>query len=580
MDIFVRNVPNQSTDNQLYRFLGPHLKALGTEVFHCNKFKGKRLALVTLLDPTQANRFLALYGDNAVRGSITLKQKLTLLGQTLHFSASYKPPDPTLLQCLRKEAKDKVKNLQKGRLAASPAARHERKYPYLSLSCGVWDYKGPDSSFVSHFDDARRGLVMFGQQAMALVVQPDIGISSCYRVDFSYYSVQSITLGNFQDPSLTVTVSEAPRIYEITQTEQTLEALLSSLGIQSQTRTPPKRQRISSLGTAHDTVVSSCFVYRVLLSEPSSLSHIDSLLKQGQKLPPGISCPTSVMAARTAFHHEMQDLLLALSYTYQSLSFGVKFQMQRLAQNGFLVPARVLKLLPEVTRVFTRSGGVICTEAVRKLFRQIPFAGPDADPRSFDVKNLVRLLRENEKTATAYGCPMFDLTQRHSHIVLIHKAMVTPTGIFLDGPEPETKNRVIRKYAAHTDFFLRVSFLDEDGDRLRFDKHVSLDKIYHRRFKGVLSSFIEVAGRKFEFLGFSHSSLREQTCWFMAPFVHELEPLNARGVVARLGNFSGIRSPAKCAARIGQAFSETNGTVGLSPGAVKEVPGSYVYPAW
>jgi RNA dependent RNA polymerase len=580
MDIFVRNVPNQSTDNQLHKFLSPHLKALDTEVFHCNKFKGKRLALVTLLDPTQANRFLALYGENAVRASITLRSKLSFLGQTLHFSASNKPPDPTLLQCLRKEAKDKVKNLQKGRLAASPATRHERKYPYLSLSCGVWDYKGLDLSFVSHFDDARRGLVMFGKQAMALVVQPNIGISSCYRVDFSYYTVQSITLGNFRDPSLIVTVSEAPRIYEITNTEQTLEALLSSLGIHSQTRTPPKRQRISSLATAHDTVVSSCFVYRVLLSEPSSLSHIDSLLKQGQKLPPGISCPTSVMAARTAFHHDMQDLLLALSYTYQSLSFGVRFQMQRLAQNGFLAPSRVLNLLPEVTRVFTRSGSMICTEAVRKLFRQIPFAGPDAHPKSFELQYLVRLLRENEKTATAYGCPMFDLTKQHSHIVLIHKATVTPTGIFLEGPEPETKNRVIRKYAAHTDFFLRVSFLDEDGDRLRFDKHVSLDKIYHGRFKGVLSSFIEVAGRKFEFLGFSHSSLREQTCWFMAPFVHESEPLNALGVVARLGNFSGIRSPAKCAARIGQAFSETNGTVGLSPGAVEVVPGSYVYPAW
>jgi hypothetical protein len=578
MDIFVRNVPNQSTDKQLHKFLSPHLNALGTDVFHCNKFKGKRLALVTLLDPTKADRFLALYGDNAVRSSTTLKLKLTFLGQTLLFSASNKSPDPTLLRCLRKEAKDKVKNLQNGRLAASPAARSERKYPYLSLSCGVWDCEGSDSSFVSHFHDTRRGLVMFGKQAMALVVQPDMGISSCYRVDFSYYSVQSITLGNARDPSLTVTISEAPRIYEITQTEQTLEALLSSLGIRSQTRTQPKRQRISSLGNAHDTIVSSCFVYRVLLSEPSSLSRIDSLLKQGQKLPPSISCPTSVMAAGSTFHHEMRALLLALSHTYQSLSFGVKFQMQRLAQNGYLAPARVLQLLPEVTRAFTRSGSVICTEAVRKLFRQIPFAGPDADPKSFDLQNLVRLLRQNEKTATVYGCPMFDLTQQHSHIALIHKAMVTPTGIFLEGPEPETKNRVLRKYAAHTDFFLRVSFLDEDGDPLRFDKHVSLEKIYHQRFKGVLSSFIEVAGRKFEFLGFSHSSLREQTCWFMAPFVHEFESLNARGVVARLGDFSSIRSPAKCAARIGQAFSETNGTVRLSPGAVQVVPGSYVYP--
>src|SRR5436853_3293547 len=98
MDIFVRNVPNQSTDKQLHKFLSPHLNALGIDVFHCNKFKGKRLALITLLDPTQANRFLALYGDNAVRSSITLKPKLIFLGQTLLFSASKKSSDSTLLQ--------------------------------------------------------------------------------------------------------------------------------------------------------------------------------------------------------------------------------------------------------------------------------------------------------------------------------------------------------------------------------------------------------------------------------------------------------------------------------------------------
>jgi len=300
------------------------------------------------------------------------------------------------------------------------------------------------------------------------------------------------------------------------------------------------------------------------------MRHIDSLLKQGQKLPPSISCATSVTKASKAFPEEMRALLSKLAHANQPLSFGVKFQMQKLAQNGFLPPARVLELLPEVTRIFTRSDSVICIEAVRKLFRQIPYAGPDADPRAFDLETLLQLIRQNE-TATANGCPMFDLIQQHSHLALIHKATVTPTTIFLEGPEPESKNRVLRKYALYTDFFLRVSFCDEDGGPLRFDRHVSLNEIYHKRFKDVLSGFIDVAGRKFEFLGFSHSSLRDQTCWFMAPFIHNSESLNARGVIARLGDFTSIWSPAKCAARIGQAFSETNGTVKLAPEAVEVV---------
>lgn len=568
MDIFVRNVPNQSTNKQLHKFLLPHFRELGTDVFHCNKFKNRPLALVTLLDPVLAHRFLAKYGDNTTRSPTLSTSKLTYLGRTLSFSAGRGTPDHTLLESLRKEVKDKSRNTQKRSFQASGHSRPKRTYPYFSLSCGVWDCEDSRSSFVYHYHDVRRGVVMFGKQALALLGDPDDRGHSRYRVDFPYISIQSITLGDFQDPSLIFTLSEAPRIYEIDE----LQALFSTLNIGSRTRSTPQRKRISSLGTTHNTIVSSCFVYRILLSEPGSLRHIDSLLKQGQKLPSSISCATSVMKASKAFPEEMRALLSKLAHTHQPLSFGVKFQMQKLAQNGYLPPARVLELLPELTRISRRSGSVICVEAVRKLFRQIPYAGPDADPRAFDLQTLVQLIRDNEETATANGCPQFDLTQQHSHLALIHKATVTPTGIFLEGPAPESKNRVLRKYARHTDCFLRVSFYDEDGAPLRFDKHVSLTEIYHKRFKGVLSGSIDVAGRKFEFLGFSHSSLREQTCWFMAPFLHNSESLNARRVIANLGDFTRFRSPAKCAARIGQAFSETNGTVKLAPGVVQEMP--------
>jgi hypothetical protein len=62
---------------------------------------------------------------------------------------------------------------------------------------------------------------------------------------------------------------------------------------------------------------------------------------------------------------------------------------------------------------------------------------------------------------------------------------------------------------------------------------------------------------------FSQSPLRAQTAWYMAPF-----PMNILGKVLTpahaiedLGDFSHLRSPAKCAARIGQAFTDTNGFV-------------------
>ena len=58
----------------------------------------------------------------------------------------------------------------------------------------------------------------------------------------------------------------------------------------------------------------------------------------------------------------------------------------------------------------------------------------------------------------------------------------------------------------------------------------------------------------------------------MAPFTVGNQLLYARGVIAQLGDFSQIRTPAKCAARIGQAFSQTFSSVTLPKEAIKALP--------
>ena len=84
------------------------------------------------------------------------------------------------------------------------------------------------------------------------------------------------------------------------------------------------------------------------------------------------------------------------------------------------------------------------------------------------------------------------------------------------------------------------------------------------RFESVLQTGISIAGRQYEFLGFSHSSLRAHAVWFMAPFDDDTgDSQTCIKVISDLGEFSGIQSPARCAARIGQAFSETPFSISL-----------------
>lgn len=58
----------------------------------------------------------------------------------------------------------------------------------------------------------------------------------------------------------------------------------------------------------------------------------------------------------------------------------------------------------------------------------------------------------------------------------------------------------------------------------------------------------------------------------MAPFTISDSLIYARSVIKNLGDFSQIFSPAKCAARIGQAFSQTTSSVAVPTGDFYEMP--------
>ena len=58
----------------------------------------------------------------------------------------------------------------------------------------------------------------------------------------------------------------------------------------------------------------------------------------------------------------------------------------------------------------------------------------------------------------------------------------------------------------------------------------------------------------------------------MAPFTLDGSLTYATGVIKDLGDFGLIRSPAKCAARIGQAFSQTFSSVHIPSEAFRIIP--------
>ncbi|KAI8977017.1 RNA dependent RNA polymerase-domain-containing protein [Mycotypha africana] len=143
-----------------------------------------------------------------------------------------------------------------------------------------------------------------------------------------------------------------------------------------------------------------------------------------------------------------------------------------------------------------------------------------------------------------------------SHCTMLRKVIITPSHIYYQPPTLETTNRVIRHYKDQCDSFIRIQFVDEGFNRVGASgangDTVSKNAIYNRIYD-VLKRGVQIGKRRFEFLAFSSSQLREQGCWFFAP-TRELTPNDIRNW---MGVFSHEKVVAKHAVRMGQCFSST-----------------------
>ncbi|KAF0715586.1 hypothetical protein As57867_003299, partial [Aphanomyces stellatus] len=143
-----------------------------------------------------------------------------------------------------------------------------------------------------------------------------------------------------------------------------------------------------------------------------------------------------------------------------------------------------------------------------------------------------------------------------SQTPLVRRVLVTPLRVVPEAPEPDQTNRVLRDYHAHLDRFVRVTFVDESFASIF---SVQRSKDVFERLSTMIRDGLWIAGEKFEFLAYSGSQLRSQSCWFFkTPTADEVGHVPSIAEIrAAQGDFNGIDVAGKRAARLGQAFSST-----------------------
>lgn len=516
------------------------MKRLSIDNYLCEKPKRKSFGNITFLNPRDGEVFLAVHGQNDLppqglfmRGRPRPQSNLQFMGTDVYCKLSNRKPQEFALRTIEHTVEERKKPSQ-------TVVEEEESSLYFNLhdfSCGHCSFYSGQLAYIAEVHWWDRGTVKFTKRNM--LIKLDRRILIRVPLNTVIHLVWSV------DGSLTVTLSTAPLFFRNETSVDQLAAQLLNTGLKGRNNgnlAGPNRTRLCSLEGKHADVVGQCLVYQFHVSALDFSSNIQELKTKYEitlirdDLPVLHVPPVSL----GEFTFQLKALRKELAdYTRDnSLPFGILFQLQALAYNAYLHPATVLSLAKTLRRDFksrkAEGKRPISVDAMRKLFDMIDWPSPHGDPEDFQVSSLFMALLENEheiQEGFAQRNGLFGPTQ---NLARIHKVTVTPTRITLHGPEMEPNNRILRKFPNHHDYFIRVQFCDENGQDLYFNPRISYDDIF-TRFKNVMKRGIEIAGRTYTFLGFSHSSLRSHSVWvsfaiFLSP------PHNIPGLIITAPN--------------------------------------------
>ncbi|KAJ7151581.1 RNA dependent RNA polymerase-domain-containing protein [Mycena filopes] len=272
--------------------------------------------------------------------------------------------------------------------------------------------------------------------------------------------------------------------------------------------------------------------------------------------------------------------LQALDESLRSLKFRLAFEVDKAVWGGILEPDEAVSLQDSLVKLWNQTRNEFeCAAIFRYFLTTLSVPGVEA------AKAPKRKRRGRTRRQQVLDSPLVDLPQKlaeaiHAYIAELYQPkgrytpsaaicqsyhlVLTPSTQILEGPLPDQSNSVLRRFKNQEHRFLRVSFQDENRSSPRRDARLSINELLDERYKKPLNSGLRVAGRRYEFLGYSMSGLKEYSFIFVHPFQFGGVKLNADKIRSRLGDFSKIsHRPALLGARWSQAFSASDPSVTL-----------------
>ncbi|KAM0246703.1 hypothetical protein ACHAQJ_010118 [Trichoderma viride] len=252
-------------------------------------------------------------------------------------------------------------------------------------------------------------------------------------------------------------------------------------------------------------------------------------------------------------HHQVEEQQQALALLQPSntpfvhLDFGVRYQLE------VCITRRIL------------NEHTVSLEFLEKLAALDP---PDAKRRLEFLADQGEVIYDPMDLFTREAVALHGPVAKIPHYcVLARKAAVTPTTILLSSPTVETSNRVLRYFNHIQDRFLRVQFVEEtENGRMTMNPY-NKEEIWKKLLR-TLYEGIQIGDRRYKFLAFGSSQLRQCGAYFFCPTDH----ISCEDIRRWMGEVGHIRIVAKYAARLGQCFSTTREMKGVPVPDVRSIP--------
>ena len=252
---------------------------------------------------------------------------------------------------------------------------------------------------------------------------------------------------------------------------------------------------------------------------------------------------TSVQTRRDGIrtrHVSHINAMVKLDRLLLAMNFELAFEVEKAVLNGDLEPFEVFSLNSTIHSLSSTPSGLPLA-AFRYFVTKLQDLHPSRRRRMHSRRSMP------SPTHISLDQQLIDATKYYSvesgfkitpYLVSpatfeSYHLIVTPTSKYLEGPIPDQSNSVLRRFGNH-ECFLRVSIQDERQSKLGREPGIDISRLLRSRFGVLLTHGLYVGGRRYEFLGYSMSGLKEHSVWFVTPFESNRELMNAAKIREKL----------------------------------------------